>query len=68
MGALVCEYMAPALAFALKWPVADPNVEFIPSSLLSFVRFPCMHIVDCWRNFVWILDTKDPNETETEET
>lgn len=36
MGALVCEYMAPALAFALKHPIADPNVEFIPSSL------PCM--------------------------
>lgn len=45
MGALVCDYIAPALALALKYPVSDPNVEFIPS-LLSLVSFSCMHIIN----------------------
>lgn len=42
----MCDYLAPALAPALKYPVSHPNVEFIPSSLLSLVIFSCMHILN----------------------
>lgn len=45
MGGLVCDYIAPPLALALKYPVSDPDVEFVPSSLLSLVSFSCMHII-----------------------
>ena len=46
MGCVKCVCVAPALALALKYPVSDLNVEFIPSSLLSLGSFSRMHIIN----------------------